>query len=231
MDVTGSATCTTSADCPQTSQCIDDICYFTYNRYLYIHPSNDGKLVALRVRHIATGATRWVDWVDPVLQVVHNNNDPAMLTYAFTHPAGSPPEYAHWPQVVIGLTGCFIVPGELYEIQAIATDCDPTDEGDYSPPVRLPTAIFGDAISTLTPPGPSAFAYPPEGPLVSVMDMTAVVEGFKNTNWTSKLYCDLIGLADNPSFNNVVVDVSDMTAVVDAFGGGAYPGMAPSSCP
>ncbi len=71
---------------------------------------------------------------------------------------------------------------------------------------------------------------PAHVPLVDVMDMTAIVEGFKNTNWTSKLYCDLVGLADDPSFNNVVVDVSDMTAVVDAFGGGAYPGMAPSSC-
>jgi hypothetical protein len=110
-------------------------------------------------------------------------------------------------------------------------DCDPADGADYSDPLRLPTAIFGDAVSTLAPPGPDAFAYPPQGPLVDVTDMTAVVEGFTNTNWTSKLYCDLIGLADDPSFNNLIVDVSDMTAVVDAFGGAPYPGMAPQDCP
>jgi len=85
--------------------------------------------------------------------------------------------------------------------------------------------------TALTPPGPDAFAYPPQGPLVDVTDMTAVVAGFTNENWTSKLYCDLIGLADNPSNNNVVIDVSDMTAVVDAFGGAPYPGMAPQDCP
>lgn len=62
-------------------------------------------------------------------------------------------------------------------------------------------------------------------------DMTAVVAGFTNENWTSKLYCDLVGLADDPSNNNIVVDVSDMTAVVDAFAGGAYLGMAPQDCP
>jgi len=164
-------------------------------------------------------------------QVAHNNNAPDLLTHVFTLPDGSPPEYAIWPQEPLAVTGCFIVPGEEYEIQALALACDPADEGSYSPGLVLPTAIYGDAISTLTPPGPNAFAYPPQGPLVDVMDMTAVVEGFANTNWTSKLYCDLIGLIDDPSFSNVVIDVSDMTSVVNAFGGGDYPGMTPDQCP
>jgi hypothetical protein len=228
-DMTASTTCVSSVDCPQTSQCIDDICYFGYNRYLYVHPNNAGQSVALRVKHVASGATRWVS--PATQQVAHNNNAPDLLTYAFTLPAGSPPAYADWPQGPLAVTGCFIVPGEDYEIQALALVCDPADEGSYSPALVLPTAIYGDAISTLTPPGPDAFAYPPQGPLVDVMDMTAVVEGFANTNWTSKLYCDLIGLIDDPSFNNVVIDVSDMTAVVDAFGGGTYPGMPPGLCP
>jgi Zn-dependent metalloprotease len=227
----GSSTCT-SGPCPNTSTCIDEICYFTYNRYLYFHPNNAGQSVALRVRHVASGETRWVDWVDPATQqVVHNNNAPDMLTYMFTLPDGSPPDYAVWPQEPIAVTGCFIVPGEEYEIQVLAQGSDPGNEGNYTAALTLPTAIFGDAISTLTPPGPDAFAYPPQGPLVDVMDMTAVVEGFSNANWTSKLYCDLIGLIDDPSNNNIVVDVSDMTVVVDAFGGGVYPGMTPDHCP
>ena len=154
-----------------------------------------------------------------------------MLSYALLHPDGSGPDYAVWPQEPIAVTGCFIAPGEEYEIQAILEGCDPGNEACYTAPLSLPTSLFGDAVSTLTPPGPDAFAYPPQGPDVDVMDMTAVVAGFTNEDWTSKLYCDLIGLADDPSFNNVLVDVSDMTAVVDAFGGEAYPGMAPPDCP
>jgi hypothetical protein len=170
--------------------------------------------------------------VDPVTQqIVHNNSTSDLLTYRFTLADGSPPDYAVWREGPIAVTGCFITPGEEYEIQAIPEGCHPGDEACYTPALRLPTAVFGDAVATLTPPGPDAFAFPPQGPLVDVTDMTAVVEGFRNANWTSKLHCDLIGLADDPSFNNVVVDVSDMTAVVDAFGGAAYPGMSPQDCP
>jgi hypothetical protein len=154
-----------------------------------------------------------------------------MLTYMFTLPDGSGPDYAVWPQEPIAVTGCFIVPGEEYEIQALLEGCDPADEANYSESLSLPTSVFGDTVLTLTPPGPGAFAYPPQGPLVDVTDMTGVVAGFTNENWSSKLYCDLIGLADDPSNNNVVVDVSDMTAVVNAFGGSVYPGMSPDSCP
>ncbi len=232
LNLTGSPTCTSDADCPEESPCIDDICYFTYNRYLYFHANNAGEAVALRVRHVDSGATRWVDWVDPATQqVVHNNNVPDLLTYMFTLPDGSPPDYAVWPQEPIAVTGCFIVPGEEYRIQTIAEGCDIGSEANYSGVLTLPTAIFGDAVSTLTPPGPGAFAYPPDGPLVSVMDMNTIVAGFGSTNWTSKLYCDLVGLSDDPSNNNQGVDVADMTAVVNAFGGQPYPGMPPQSCP
>jgi len=231
MALISSPTCT-SDQCPNSSTCIDGICYFTYNRYLYFHPNNAGQSVALRVRHVASGETRWVDWVDPATQrVVHNNNASEPLTYMFTLPDGSSPDHAVWPEGPIAVTGCFITPGEHYEVQAILEGCYPADEACYTTALSLPTAIYGDAVATLTPPGPGAFAYPPQGPLVDVMDMTAVVEGFSNANWTSKLQCDLIGLADDPSFNNVIVDVSDMTAAVDAFGGGVYPGMPPQDCP
>ncbi len=232
LRLTGSATCTSDADCPSTSQCIDDICYFSYNRYLYFHPNNAGQSVALRVRHVVSGATRWID--SGTQQVVHNNNDPALLTYTFTLPDGSAPEYAVWPQEAIGLTGCFIVPREVYwdryEIQAIIEGCDPTNEAYYSQALSLPTALFGDVISTPTPPGPDAFAYPPAN-TVSVMDMMAVVAGFMNLNWTSKLYCDLSGPPGDPSNYTVVVDVLDMTAMVGGFGGGFWHGIPPSSCP
>jgi hypothetical protein len=224
----GSSTCT-PGQCPNASTCIDGVCYFNYNRYLYLHAHNACQSVGLRVKHVASGQTRWVD--SDLQEVVHNNNDPALLTYASTLPETADPLYTVWPEEPMAVTGCFIVPGEVYEIQAILEGDDPANEESYSDPLTLSTAIFGDAVSTLTPPGPDAFAYPPQGSPVDVMDMTAVVEGFTNTNWTSKLYCDLIGLAANPSFNNVVVDVSDMTAVVDAFGGGAYPGMPPQDCP
>jgi parallel beta-helix repeat protein len=227
-DLIGSATCM-PGQCPNTSTCIDDICYFTYNRYLYFHANNTGQSVALRVTHTGSGASRWID--SNVQQVVHNNSDPALLSYTFTLPAGFALDYTVWPQEPIAVTGCFIAPGEQYEIQATSEGCDPTDEGVYSSALTLPTAIFGDAVSTLTPPGPEAFAYPPQGPLVDVTDMTAIVEGFANADWTSKLYCDLIGLADDPSNNNAIVDVSDMTAVVEAFGGAAYPGVPSPSCP
>jgi hypothetical protein len=228
MALISSSTCTPD-QCPNTSTCTDGICYFTYNRYLYFHPNNAGQSVALRVRHVASGETRWVS--PDVQQVVHNNSAPSLLTYMFTLPDGSPPDYAVWPEEPIAVTGCFITPGEEYEIQAILDGCDPANEACYTAALSLPTAIFGDAVATLTPPGPDAFAYPPQGPLVDVTDMTAVVEGFSNANWTSKLHCDLIGLADDPSFNNVIVDVSDLTSVVDAFGGGAYPGTSPQDCP
>ncbi len=224
----GSSTCT-PGQCPNTSTCIDDICYFNYNRYLYFHPHNVCQSVGLRVRHVASGETRWMD--SDYKEVVHNNNHPARLAYAFTLPETADPAYAVWPKGPMAVTGCFIVPGEEYEIQAILEGDDPANEANYTPALTLPTAGFGDAVSTLTPPGPDAFAYPPQGPLVDVTDMTAVVEGFTNMNWTSKMYCDLVGLPDDPSNNNVVVDVSDMTAVVDAYGGAAYPGMPPQDCP
>ncbi len=228
MNLIGSATCV-PGQCPATSTCIDNICYFAYNRYLHVYPRNVGQAVALRVKHVDSGATRWVE--SDIQQVVHNNSDPAVLRYAFTAPDGSAPDHVVWPDEPFAVTGGFIIPGEQYEVQAIAVGWDSSVEANYSSPLSLATAIFGDAVSTLTPPGPDAFAYPPQGPLVDVTDMTAVVAGFTNTNWTSKLYCDLVGEADDPSNNNVVVDVSDMTAVVDAFGGGAYPGVAPDQCP
>jgi len=113
-----------------------------------------------------------------------------------------------------------IVPGAIYDVQAINDTCDRLSEANYSPPVTVVTVPrWGDIAEPFNPPATSTQP--------DFTDVSALVDKFKNT-----VGAPIMARADvYPSLPDQIVDFSDISAGVDAFKGLAYPFPGPTPCP
>ncbi len=113
-----------------------------------------------------------------------------------------------------------IVPGGTYTIQVIDQGCDEDAAETETTPLIVHTSRWGDCVEncTITPCGP------PDGIVNVTTDVTAVLDKFKNLEGAPrKIRCDV-----EPGELDMLVNITDVTQVLDAFRGLAYPFSGPS---
>jgi hypothetical protein len=108
-----------------------------------------------------------------------------------------------------------LVPGAVYDVQAIDCTCDFGNEAHYSEPLRVTTSRWGDVVSDCT----TVPCGPPDGVVNVTTDVTAVLDKFKNLpNAVVKARADL-----EPNLPDRLINITDVTLALDAFLGLAYP--------
>lgn len=192
------------------------------SRYLSITPMNTGRPTALRVRVVdmpppfegLEGTVLWVDRPTPLL-------DPVFPQVTYQRAAlRCTPMYVDWSDFgTIHLIGSAIVPGGVYEIQAIDALCARSVEANYSPTLIVaPSLPWADSV------GPSGNV--PDG-VTDARDVVGVVNKFKQLPGSPSIpQTDLYG-----STPDGVVNALDISLTVDAFKGLAYPFSPPAPCP
>ncbi len=122
-----------------------------------------------------------------------------------------------------------VVPGGVYEFQAIDQACDTGVEASYSAPLSVETSAWGDIVKdcTTNPCGP------PDGVINVPTDATAIVDKFRNLPGAPiKARCDLAGTPPNDGALDFKITVLDVIWCLDAFIGAEYPfPPEPNPCP
>lgn len=220
------------------SGCAGAPCYATKNRYLtFIPPAPPCGTVSTALRitfgpmpgpndcpgiadySAFNGMTMWVG-------PEHLFGDELLDTLSGVFELQSTPRFRDWRSVnggVVFVADCNIVPCASYTIQAVTEDGLAT--GDYSPPLFLSTTpTWGDVTG--------AGGLPADG-AVNALDVAGVVDRFVNLPGSPpKAACDLFG---NRPWQGAFasIDALDVSAVLDAFRGVAYPlsgPVAPAAC-
>ena len=107
-----------------------------------------------------------------------------------------------------------VVPGGSYPIQIVDQSCASGSEVDFSEPLDMSMAVFGDIVGTCSTDSCS----PPNG-VVDILDLFAVINAFASVPGTvSKVRADI-----EPAVPDFIINISDALVVVDAFAGVPYP--------
>jgi hypothetical protein len=124
------------------------------------------------------------------------------------------------------VTDCEIVPGAAYTIEAIACSADPANEINYSEPLLMNTSSWGNICGSYEVANDRWGA--PDTSVDIVYDVTACVDKFKNL-----FGAPLKSRADiDPNVPDGKINItSDVTRIIDAFGGDPYPFAGPGTCP
>ena len=199
------------------------------NRYLSLDPGNPGELTALRVTpiNLPEGFEIFEGthlWVGSVREISEGSGTTDSTPPTFTGAAlVCDPVYTDWGAVgVVHVYGDTVVPGGIYQVQAINQSCDPIPQANYSAELALATARWGDAV------GDCATA-PCSAPnnVVDFDDIAALVDKFRDLPGAPiKSRVDIV-----PAIPDQVIDFSDIPAIVDAFRVLPYPYTAPIGCP
>jgi hypothetical protein len=137
------------------------------------------------------------------------------------------PHYTDWDAVLQGdvlhVTGAEIVPSSVYDIQVIPEACETSLEANYSAPLRVATARWGDIVEPFQEPSPAPLTQP------NISDVAAVVDKFKGVpSAPIKVRAQMQPNIPNPA---AAINILDVANVVDAFKSFAYPYSGPTSCP
>jgi len=131
------------------------------------------------------------------------------------------PSFVPWTQVEpMFLRGIEVVPGSTYSLQAVDSTCPGSlaNENCYSAPLIVETGQWGDLVAPF-----ENVSQPDFG------DITAAVEKFKDmAGAISKTRAQVQPNLPDPAS---AITFSDISAVVDAFKGFAYPFAGPTPCP
>ncbi len=112
-----------------------------------------------------------------------------------------------------------IIPGAVYDVQIINCFCDGDNEANYSEPLTIDTTRWGDLVKDC-----STYPCGPADGLTGIVDVTAVLDKFKNLpNCVTKTRADI-----EPSLPDLLINITDVTYCLGAFLGETYP---PSSWP
>ena len=196
-------------------------------RYLNIVAGDPGRSQAIRVTFVDLpgeyDAWNGVQmWVSEPQEYTENSGKlwpweaPNYATF-WAATLGCDPYFTDWTTYdVIDVYHEGIVPQGVYEIQVVDDSCLPPPEANYSPPLTMTQAIWGDAVrSCITCP-----CTPPDGVVGIPTDVTALLDKFKNLECAlQKARADLL-----PCIPDQRIDiVPDVTAGLDAFRGFGYP--------
>jgi hypothetical protein len=224
--------CPVECDSPQPEVIDDKV--FPKNRYLSFEPGNAGRQAALRVKIVDLPAPfeyleGEVMWVGVPWEVTENSGHIApedapgwpTLTVATLQ---CEPRYADWGTYgILHVYHQNIIPGGRYAVQAIDEVCDIVGDPNYSWPLTIQTSIWADVVKdcTTTPCGP------PDGEVYITADVTMILDKFKNlAGALAKARADI-----EPALPDLLINMTDVTWAVDAFGGGDYPFSAGAPCP
>ncbi|UCC29825.1 MAG: M4 family metallopeptidase [Phycisphaerales bacterium] len=192
-------------------------------RYISMVPGNPGRQSALRVTLNTlpppfNGFNGTKCWVGEPRQVSENagkiNHEPGWPDFWSANLDGTP-YCMDWGMVgVLHVTDDDIIPGAVYDVQAIDCECDFGNEADYSAPLTITTSGWGDLVGTCA----VIPCSPPDGVVGIPTDVTAVLDKFKNlANAVPKSRADI-----EPNFPDWLVNMTDVTQVLDAFRGCTY---------
>ncbi|MBI4717886.1 MAG: hypothetical protein HY763_08795 [Planctomycetes bacterium] len=188
------------------------------NRYVSFAPGDAANPVAHRISQVAPVSAA-VGWVG-----VPDANGLAAVTTA--------PVTRAWPEVVIHVGDCQVVPDALYEIAAEVVGVA------ISPPLPVGTTprpspkFWGDTVGELLPAGWSA----PNG-VVNINDFVAALKAFQDPGGPLSPHLSVVdvGGAGLPGFEaclNRSVNFTDVFLLVRAFQGYPYPfATVPAGCP
>jgi hypothetical protein len=199
---------------------------FAKDRYVSFVPGDAGRTTALRVTltdlpapfEYAEGCVMWVGEPADISEVA-GKPDATLPTFKGAK-LQSEPYFTDWGK--LGLLHVYsnaIVPGATYTVQAIDKACDAPGEEDYSGPLSVATAKWGDAVGDNN-------QQPPNG-TVNFNDISSIVDKFKNL--PSAPIKSRVDVA--PDTPDRIIDFVDIPAVVDAFKGRPYPYDGPTGCP
>lgn len=141
----------------------------------------------------------------------------------------STPHFDDWTQYgVVHAYDAGIIPGAIYEIQAISDGCNLGDELAYSDPVQIVMSSFGDVVGDcgIQP------CSPPQG-VIDFIDITAAVDKFRNLpTAVQKARADVINNNTATPVPDRKVDFVDISSVAEAFRGSPPPLPGPQQrCP
>jgi hypothetical protein len=219
---------------------------FETNRYISLVSANAGKQTALRViltdlpdEYASYEATHV--WVGEPIEMCENSGQGPEV-----EPAGCGPAWVGGPVLTMqtanlqadqycydfGTVGllhvadCEIVPEATYTIQAIDCSADQYNEANYSDPLVVTTSSWGNICGSWDS-GNDRWSGP-DTSVDIVYDVTACVEKFKNVAGAPlKPRADI-----DPNVPDGKVNItSDVTRILDAFGGDPYPFDGPGTCP
>jgi hypothetical protein len=134
------------------------------------------------------------------------------------------PYFTDWHEVgAVYVYHPAIAPEGQFVVQTINDGCGLSAESNYSAGLNLATGKFGDTVSTC--------ATNPCGPpnaVIDAADVLAALDKFRNTPTSSRKFrVDL-----EPATLDGFINVSDITMVLNAFSGAAYPFETPTpTCP
>jgi len=207
------------------------------NRFITLQESHPDKLIALRVTLTSLqhpnppndlihpprdfsayqGGYRWVG---PPVEFPEGHDPQPSFRAARLQ---CTPYYTDWASVgLVHVYGPEIMPSSIYSVQAIEQDCDINgEESEYSAPLILSTARWGDVAPPFNPPSTQN---QPDG-----IDVVGLVSKFKSVAGApTKVYSAL-----QPAIVNLAGEISalDILSGVDAFRGFAYPYTGIVACP
>lgn len=208
--------------CNSIQMPIDEPVAFPKNRYISFVPQNAGIQTAIRVT-LANLPSPFesfngqIRWVGPPQSHTEAPVDPTSFVAATLQ---CDPYFHDWSaDGLVHIYGAEIVPGATYDIQAVA--CDTAVEANFSGPLTIKTAKWGDVVEPFSPPSPTVQP--------DIADIGALVDKFTVTPGApAKVRAQL---HPNVPVPGASIDFTDISNCVDAFRGLPYPYVGPSDCP
>ncbi len=203
------------------------------NRYLSITPGTPGQQTALRVTFIdlpapfehLEGLQMWVGQPQEICENSGQDVPPA-------EGCGSAPGHSNltfWPARLecdshytdwsafetVHVHHWAIVPGAVFQVQAIDDVCAEGDEAQYSGPLGLATSLWGDLVEDCT----ECPCGPPDDRVDVVTDLVSILNKFSNLPCAvQKTRADI-----QPNDIDFKIDISDAVRCLGAFEGDSYP--------
>ncbi len=215
-----------------------DIGFGTKNRYLTFRTDVDINMaIKIRIVYLPPPYDEYIGdewWVTLPVQTAEasgsNGPEPPPYLFASTLTCAGP-QYHDWSVYPkIDVYHAAIVPRGIYEVQAIADDCDPSNPDDYSDPLTVTMSKSGDIVGNNG--CPVVPCDPPQG-VVDFVDISSCVEKFKNTPLSpQKARADIIASDIAQPSPDRIVDFVDISCIVEAFRGAPCPLPGPQAhCP
>lgn len=183
------------------------------NRYVSFAPNNGSNVVAFRIDKVAApGAGHWVGAPDA--------NGMSQVVGA--------PVFRAWPEAVVHVGDCEIVPVATYHLMATA------DGVSFSPPLALSTIaqpapkFWGDTVGVYD----GVEWTPPQG-VVNTNDFIAAMQKFQGLPSSPHLCCvDVQSVSAIDPCLNKLCNMADVFIIIKAFQGDPYPFTTdPTTCP
>ena len=202
------------------------------NRYISFVPGNPGQQSALQVTFAdlpegfeeREGETWWVDEPRQVSDLPGQSDATPPTFWAATLRCGDP-YYTDWSTFgTIHVHHIGIVPGGTYTIHAVGQSPGTAAGTRSVPPLAVSTVpMWGDLCGSFV----EQTWLDPDGSVDIVKDAVAVVDKFRGLEGApAKFRCDL-----EPAYPDFLINISDVTQVVDGFRGFEYPFPPPPACP